>query len=49
MPGGGGFCFVFSTRGPEFCAGKLSRGAGILTGKVSGLGVSPGGDGNQSN
>ena len=26
MPGGGDFCFVFLTRGPEFCAEKLSRG-----------------------
>ena len=27
MPGGGDFCVVFLTRGPEFCAGKLSRGS----------------------
>ena len=26
MPRGGDFCFVFSTRGPEFCSEKLSRG-----------------------
>ena len=26
MPGGGEFCFVFSTWGPEFCTEKLSRG-----------------------
>ena len=45
MPGGGDFCFVFSTRGPEVCPGT-----GILTEKISGPGVSPGGgDGNQSN
>ena len=25
MPGGGDFCFFFLTRGPEFCAEKLSR------------------------
>ena len=43
MPRGGDFCFVFSTRGPEFCTEKLSRG-GILTGKSSVRG-----DGNRSN
>ena len=42
MPGGGNFCFVFSTRGPEFCTEKLYRG-GILTEKISGPGVSRGG------
>ena len=26
MPGGGDFCFVFSTRGPEFCTEKPSPG-----------------------
>ena len=26
MPGGGDFCFVFSTWGPEFCTEKLSQG-----------------------
>ena len=51
MSGGGDFCFVFSTRGQEFCTEKLSREVGILTEKVSGLGFSPGGgdDGNWSN
>ena len=29
MPGGGDFCFVFLTQGPEFCAEKLSRGWGF--------------------
>ena len=50
MPGGGDFCFVFLTRGPEFCTEKLSRG-GILTEKISGPSVSPGGggDGTRSN
>ena len=43
MPGGGDFCFVFSTQRPEFCTEKLSRGVGILTEKISGLAVSPGG------
>ena len=28
MPGGGNFCFVFSTRGPEFCTEKLSQARG---------------------
>ena len=28
MPGGGDFCFVLSTRGPDFCTEKLSRGGG---------------------
>ena len=45
MSGGGDFCFVFSTLGQEFCTEKLSRGVGILTGKVSGLGFSRGGGG----
>ena len=26
---GWGFCFVFYTRGPEFCIEKLSRGRGF--------------------
>ena len=26
MSGGGDLCFVFSTRGPEFCTEKLSQG-----------------------
>ena len=46
MAGGGDFCFVFSTRGPEFCTEKLSWGQGFLMEKISG----PGGrDGNRSN
>ena len=44
MPGGGDFCFVFSTRGPEFCTEKLSRGRGFVTEKISGPG-----NGNRSN
>ena len=49
-PWGGDFCFVFLTRGPEFCAEKLSRGWGFRRKKISGPAVSPGGgDGNWSN
>ena len=44
MPGGGDFCFVFSTLGPEFCTEKLS-GGGDFDRKSSGPGVSPGGGG----
>ena len=33
-PGGGDFCFVFSTRGPEFCTEKLSRGWGFWRKKL---------------
>ena len=29
MPGGGDFCFVSLTRGPEFCTEKLSWGRGF--------------------
>ena len=43
MPRGGDFCLVFLTWGPEFCTEKLSQGMGILTEKISGLVVSPGG------
>ena len=42
MPGGGDFCFVFSTRGRGFCTEKLSQ-SGDFEGKNSGPGVSPGG------
>ena len=48
MPGGGDFCFVFLTRGPEFCTEKAVPGVGISTGKISGPAVSRG-DGNWSN
>ena len=34
MPGGGDFCFVFLTRGPEFCTEKLSRGWGFSRKKL---------------
>ena len=40
---GWGFLFRFLPRGPEFWAEKLSRGEGILTEKISGPAVSPGG------
>ena len=43
MPGGGDFVSFFPTRGPEFCTEKLSPGRGILTEKISGPAVSPGG------
>ena len=42
MPGGGDFVSFFSTREPEFYTVTL-LGTGILTKKISGLGVSPGG------
>ena len=42
MPWGGDFVH-FSTRGPEFWTEKLSPGAGILTEKISGLGLALGG------
>ena len=45
MPGGGDFCFIFSTQGPEFCSEKQSLGQGF-DGKFSGPGE---GDGNRSN
>ena len=38
MPGGGEFCFVFLTRGPEFAL-KSCPGVGILTEIISGPGV----------
>ena len=42
MPRGGDFCFVFSTRGPEFFTEKLSWG-GILMEKISVPWGQPGG------
>ena len=33
MSGGGDFCFVFSTRGQQFCTEKLSWGGGYFDGK----------------
>ena len=42
MPGGGDFCFVFSTGGRSFAL-KSCPGGGILTEKISCPGVSPGG------
>ena len=49
MPGGWGFCFVFSNQGPEFCTEKLSPWERILMEKISGLCVSQGRDGIRSN
>ena len=38
MPGGGDFCFVFLTWGPEFCTEKISGPAvspgGMVTGQI---------------
>ena len=34
MPGGGDFCFVFSTRGPEFCTEKLSQECRYKTSEI---------------
>ena len=42
MPGGGDFCFVFSTRGRSFAL-KSCPGRGDFDGKISGPGVIPGG------
>ena len=43
MPGGWGFCFVFSTRGPEYCTKKLSPGRGFWRKKLVAPGLTPGG------
>ena len=43
MPGGGEFCFVFSTWGPEFCTEKLSRGGDFDGKKLVALGSPRGG------
>ena len=42
---GRGFCFIFSTPGPEFCIEKLFRGSEFeqLMGKISGMGEGGGG------
>ena len=49
MPGGWGFCFVFSTRGPEFCTEKLSPGRGFWRKKLVARRSAREGDGNRSN
>ena len=49
MPGGGDFVSFFDP-GAGVLNGKTVPGVGILTEKISGPGISPGGgDGNQSN
>ena len=49
MPGGGDFVSFFRPGGRSFAL-KAVSGAGILTEKISGPAVSPGGgDGNRSN
>ena len=48
MPGGGDFVSFFDP-GAEVLHRKTVPGAGIMTEKISGPAVSPGGDGNRSN
>ena len=49
MPGGVDFVLFFRPGGRSFALKSCLWGGGILMEKISGLGVSPGGDGNQSN
>ena len=45
MPRGSGFCFVFSTRGPEFRTEKLSAGRGFWRKKFVARELAGGGGG----